>query len=129
MHGDFRLDNLLFRPDGEPAWIVDWQTVSYACPARDLAYFLGNSLTVSDRRAHEHDLVDHYVAELARAGVSYAADQAWHEMRHGAFQGPLVTMLGAFAASRTDRSEGMFAAMADRCATFITDLGALDTLP
>lgn len=128
VHGDFRLDNLLFPPDGSAAWIVDWQTVSNACPARDLAYFLGNSLTVADRRAQERSLVDHYVAELASAGVDYSSDQAWDEMRHGVFQGPLVTMLGAFTASKTERGESMFTAMADRCVAFIGDLDALDVL-
>lgn len=127
VHGDYRLDNLLFRESG-PAVAVDWQTVSVVNPGRDLAYFLGNSLTVDDRRLHERDLVAHYRAELGARGIDYPEETCWSDLRHGTFQGPLVTMLGAFTASRTERSEGMFAAMADRSAAQILDLDALELL-
>ena len=128
VHGDFRLDNLLFRPSGE-AVVVDWQTVSFANPGRDLAYFLGNSLTIDDRRATEIDLVTDYVDALYEAGVAgYDLTQAQTDMRLGCFQGPLVTSLGAFTASRTERGEAMFATMAERCATQIADLEALKLL-
>ena len=50
-HGDFRLDNLLFRPGDPRPWVVDWQTASWGMGASDLSYFLGGSLTVADRRA------------------------------------------------------------------------------
>lgn len=128
VHGDFRLDNLLFRPSGD-AVVVDWQTVSFANPGRDLAYFLGNSLTIDDRRASAGDLVASYVDALHGAGVEgYDVAQAETDVRVGCFQGPLVTSLGAFTASRTERGEAMFAAMAERCATQIADLDALDVL-
>ncbi len=130
VHGDFRLDNLLF-PTGDRAVVaVDWQTVNYVCPGRDLAYFLGNSLLVADRRAHERALVGKYLAELAGRGVSgYTLDQCWQDIRYGTFQGPLTTVLGAFATRPTARSEQMFAVMADRSAAQIRDLDALDLLP
>ncbi len=127
MHGDYRLDNLLFGDDDVIA--VDWQTVDYRSPMRDLAYFCGNSLTVDDRRALEDDLVGHYLEELDTHGIDdYGPDRAHGDYLHGMFQGPLVTMLGAFAASRSDRSEAMFAAMADRAAAQILDHDALDVL-
>ncbi len=129
VHGDYRLDNLLFDPTGQPATAVDWQTVSYGCPGKDVAYFLGNSVTTADRRTHERELVDHYLSELRRAGVNgYEAEECWDDIRYGTFQGPLVTMLGAFTASRSERSEPMFAAMARRSAAQIRDLDALDLL-
>ena len=53
VHGDYRLDNLMFHPDGVGVVAVDWQTAQIGPPARDLAYFLETSLRVDDRRLHE----------------------------------------------------------------------------
>src|SRR5271163_541325 len=39
LHGDYRLDNLLFYPDASRVTVVDWQTLGVGLPARDLAYF------------------------------------------------------------------------------------------
>lgn len=128
VHGDYRLDNLLFSSVDESVAAVDWQTVSFASPARDLAYFLGNSLTTDDRRSHENDLIEHYLAVLAANGVEHDRGVLDQELVHGAFQGPLVTALGAFTATRTERSEGMFAAMANRCGAQIIDHDGLALL-
>ncbi len=129
VHGDYRLDNLLFHPTTGSVAAVDWQTVSLGNPGRDLAYFLGNSLETPDRRAHEQHLVDTYLRTLGEQGVSgYDAETCWGDLRHGAFQGPLVTMLGAFTAIRTERGEAMFTAMADRCAAQIVDHDAFASI-
>jgi aminoglycoside phosphotransferase (APT) family kinase protein len=32
LHGDYRLDNLLFDPDRTRVTVVDWQTLGWACP-------------------------------------------------------------------------------------------------
>ncbi len=42
MHGDYRLDNMLFDPDRTRVTVVDWQTLGSGLPARDLAYFTGD---------------------------------------------------------------------------------------
>ena len=44
MHGDYRLDNMLFDPDRTRVTVVDWQTLGVGLPARDLAYFTATSL-------------------------------------------------------------------------------------
>jgi hypothetical protein len=41
LHGDYRLDNMLFSPDRSQVTIVDWQTLGVGLPTRDLAYFTG----------------------------------------------------------------------------------------
>jgi hypothetical protein len=58
VHGDFRLDNLLFGEEGspKPLTVVDWQTVAWGGAMADAAYFLGGGLVVADRRAHEREL-------------------------------------------------------------------------
>jgi len=79
-HSDARADNLLFdAKDGRlPVVLLDWQGVGYGYGPIDLAYFLGTSLTVEDRRRCERDLVALYQRRLAALGVrDYSAEQAW----------------------------------------------------
>jgi hypothetical protein len=127
VHGDYRLDNLMFGPGGSVA-VVDWQTVSVGPPARDLAYFLGTCLTVEDRRTHEDVLVATYHQGLVDAGVrGYAADDAVVDYRLGQLQGPLITVLGSeyATAARTPAADEMFLAMARRSCAAVRDLGSL----
>ncbi|HXA90501.1 MAG TPA: phosphotransferase, partial [Mycobacterium sp.] len=52
MHGDYRLDNMLFgTAEADRALtVVDWQTVSWGPAMTDLSYFLGCALPTQDRR-------------------------------------------------------------------------------
>lgn len=130
-HGDYRLDNLLFAtPDGgHPVATVDWQTVGIGLGGRDLAYFCGNSLTVDLRRRIERRLVEAYHEALVGHGVAgYDLDTCWDDYRYGQFQGPMITVLGAMTATRTDRGDDMFMAMLSRSAQAIRDLDATDLL-
>ena len=131
VHGDYRLDNLLFGTDagGYPVATVDWQTISIGLPARDLAYFLGNGLTVDDRRTHELGLVERYHDALCSYGVTgYTLETCWDDYRFGHFQGPWTTVLGAMHVEQTDRGDHMFMAMASRCCAAIRDLNALELI-
>lgn len=127
VHGDYRLDNLLFPPDGAPGVLaVDWQTLSLALPARDLAYFTGTSLHVEQRRRLERDLVGaHHRALLAHGVTGYDAELAWEDYRFAQLQGPLVAVFGCAYGTRTERGDAMFAAMVERSCTAIRDLGSL----
>jgi len=125
VHGDYRLDNLMFPVEGRGVCALDWQTVTVAPPLRDVAYFLGNSLHTDTRRAEEERLVAAYHAELVARGVDdYSADDCWLDYRLGQLQGPMITVLGAIyaTAQRSERSDGMFLAMATRSAAAIRDL-------
>jgi aminoglycoside phosphotransferase (APT) family kinase protein len=134
VHGDYRLDNLMFAPtpDGDacdPVAAVDWQTVTIGNPGRDLAYLLGTSVEPTLRREIEGDVRQAYLARLRALGVAdIDADTVAADERHGAFQGPFITMLGAIAVGRTDRGDRMFVAMAERSCTQVRDLDALDLL-
>ena len=75
LHSDLRADNLLFAPDGDAVVLIDWQGAGVGPPSWDLAYFLTQSLTVEDRRAHEDELLDRYLGELHAAGVAAGADE------------------------------------------------------
>jgi len=131
VHGDYRLDNLLFGGEagGAPVAAVDWQTLSIAHPGRDIAYFLGNAMEPDARREHEEALVRAYHEALLGHGVaSYGFDECFDDYRFGQFQGPLVTVLGAMAVLQTERGDDMFMAMCSRSCQAIRDLDSLSLL-
>jgi aminoglycoside/choline kinase family phosphotransferase len=130
LHGDYRLDNLMFDPDGPGVSAVDWQTASTGPPVRDLAYFLGTSLTVDLRRVHERELVETYVAALQVRGVEHPFERCFEDYRLGVMQGPMITVLGCIyaTAEQSDAADGMFLAMATRSCAAIRDLQTLELL-
>ena len=127
VHGDYRLDNLMFPADGGAGVVaLDWQTLSLGLPARDLAYLVGTGLSVDDRRAHEGDVVTAYHAALVGHGVGdYDRDLCWDDYRYAMLQGPLVATFGCAYGTRTERGDRMFAAMVTRACAAIRDLGTL----
>ncbi|MBV9513292.1 MAG: phosphotransferase, partial [Mycobacteriaceae bacterium] len=66
VHGDYRLDNMLFGLPGadRALTVVDWQTVGWGPALTDLAYFLGCALPVPVRRAHAEELLTCYHTAL-----------------------------------------------------------------
>jgi hypothetical protein len=130
VHGDYRLDNLLFPPEGPGVRAVDWQVISLGLPARDVAFFLGTGLTAEDRRAHEKDIIAAYHRELARHGVTdYSFEQCWDDYRYAMLQVPMIVCYGcAYAASHSERGDRMFAAMNERGCAAIRDLETLALL-
>ena len=126
VHGDYRMDNLLFAPDGTVT-AVDWQTVALGLPGRDLAYFCSTSLTVDDRREHEDDLVRAYHAALVAHGVDdHPLEECLDDYRFAMLHGPMIIILGAAYGSVTDRGDEMFLTMTARCCAAIRDHGTLD---
>jgi aminoglycoside/choline kinase family phosphotransferase len=129
MHGDYRLDNMLFDPDRSRVTVVDWQTMGVGLPARDLAYFTATSLAPEVRSEIEQDVVRRYHEALLGYGVKdYDADTCWCDYRLGVIQAPLISGLGfAFAAS-TERGDEMMLTMFHRSCHAIRELGTLDLI-
>jgi len=129
VHGDYRLDNLMF-PDtrdgaGDGVVTVDWQTLAIGPPGRDLAYFLATSLDVDLRREQERALLEEYVDALRALGVEgYSTDECLRDYRLGVLQAPMITMLGAAyaTAERSPSADAMFLAMATRASAALLDL-------
>ncbi|MET7773232.1 aminoglycoside phosphotransferase family protein [Nocardia sp. NPDC005366] len=129
MHGDYRLDNLLFDAGMGAVSVVDWQTMGVGLPARDLAYFLGTSLLPDARRESEADLVDRYHDALLEYGITgYDRQTCWQDYRFGMLQVPLISTLGCAFASTTERGDEMMAVMLRRGCEAIRDLGTLDLI-
>jgi aminoglycoside/choline kinase family phosphotransferase len=129
MHGDYRLDNMLFDPGRTRITVVDWQTVGIGLPGRDLAYFTATSLDPDDRSEIEKDLVAQYHRALLGYGITdYDFDTCWRDYRLGVVQAPLLTGLGfAFAAS-TERGDEMMLTMLHRGCRAIRELETLELI-
>ena len=130
LHGDYRLDNMLFYPDASRVTVVDWQTLGVGLPARDLAYFTATSLKPELRSVIEKDLVDEYHQALCGYGVTgYDRETCWRDYRLGMPQALLISALGFAFATATDRGDDMVLTMLSRGCQAIRDLGTLDLIP
>lgn len=69
LHGDFRLDNLLFAPTGDAA-ALDWQLAAWGRGAYDLAFFASGSIDDAHLATVEDELLARYHARLVAAGVT-----------------------------------------------------------
>ncbi|NNE11885.1 MAG: phosphotransferase [Ilumatobacter sp.] len=130
VHGDFRLDNMLFgaTPDVAPLTIVDWQTVSIGIGPADIAYHVGAGLDPAVRGRHEHDLVERYGEGLRRHGVIVDDATLWDGYVLGSATGYLMAVIASQVVERTERGDEMFAVMAERHAEQIETVGLLDRL-
>jgi Phosphotransferase enzyme family len=129
VHGDFRLDNLLFTSD-DRCTVIDWQTVRWGPAMGDLAYFLGTSLDVDTRRRCEHELVGLYYRRLLEAGVTDATwQQCWEGYRREAFGAVAMAIIASMSVERTDRGDDMFTALLTRACQQVIDLDSFDLVP
>jgi hypothetical protein len=129
LHGDFRLDNVLFDAKGGawPLATLDWQTIGRGCGTQDASYFLGAGLREVDRAAHEKALLRMYHEELLALGVAdYAWAQCWRDYRKHSLNGLFMAMFSAISVARTDRGDEMFLTMARRHARQALELLAFE---
>jgi hypothetical protein len=127
LHGDYRLDNMLFGAAGadRPLTVVDWQTVTWGPAMTDLAYFLGSAL--ADRRTHYDALLGAYHAALGpNAPISLADVRAG--VRRQSFFGVMMAIVSPMLVERTERGDMMFTTMLQRHCEHVLDTDALATL-
>ncbi|MEH3139809.1 MAG: phosphotransferase [Mycobacterium kyogaense] len=130
VHGDFRLDNMLFGQPGadRPLTVVDWQTVTWGPAFTDVAYFLGCALPIDERRARYDELLATYHDALGgSAGVS--VDEVREGVRRQSFFGVLMAIVSPMLVERTARGDEMFMAMIARHCQHVLDTDALSLLP
>ncbi|MHB8234098.1 MAG: phosphotransferase family protein, partial [Solirubrobacteraceae bacterium] len=131
VHGDYRLDNLLFGQDDAPRalTVVDWQTVGWGNAMTDLSYFLGGGLRTEDRRLAERELVGAYRDALAAHGAQAPSwELCWREYRRLSFAGMLMAIVASMLVERTERGDEMFMTMLERHSRHALDLDAVALL-
>jgi hypothetical protein len=129
VHGDYRLDNLLFGKPGadRPLTVVDWQTVTWGPAMTDLAYFLGCALPVESRRAHADELFACYHDALG-PDAPLSLDDVRDGVRRQSFFGVMMAIVSPMLVQRTDRGDDMFMAMIERHCEQVLDTDALAEL-
>ncbi len=128
-HADLRIDNILFSPDADKCWVVDWQTVGIGSGATDLAYLIGTSLADPTERAYADERgFARWIAALQAHGVDTNARRLWDDYCIGALSGYFMAVFASMSVERTERGDEMFAVMAERPARQAIALGSLDLL-
>lgn len=130
VHGDFRLDNLLFdiRGGAEPIAVLDWQTLGIGNGLTDIGYFLGCGIGNGLRRAHERELLELYCAEMTARGVPLTVDAIWRDYVVGALHGVSTAVFSAAFVVRTERGDANFLSMARGACALCLEHGSLDFL-
>ncbi|KAF5520579.1 hypothetical protein CGCA056_v008869 [Colletotrichum aenigma] len=67
LHGDTHLGNVYFTGDGRIGFL-DWSAFHFGSCFHDIVYHMTAMLTIEDRRAHEMEILDHYLETLHRKG-------------------------------------------------------------
>lgn len=114
IHGDFRLDNLLFdiRDGAEEIAVLDWQTVAAGNPLTDIGYFMGTGIGDALRRGHEDELLKLYCAEMSARGIALNREAIWDDYVLGALSGISTAVFSAAFVERTERGDANFLSMA-----------------
>jgi hypothetical protein len=130
VHGDYRLDNMLFGQPGadRPLTVVDWQTVTWGPAMTDVAYFLGCALPVQVRRDHYDALLTAYHQALGD-DPSISLDDVRDGVRRQTFFGVMMAIVSSMLVERTDRGDEMFMTMLQRHCQHVLDVDALAVLP
>ena len=130
VHGDYRLDNMLFGTAGadRALTVVDWQTVSWGPALTDLSYFLGCALPTEDRREHYDALLRAYHEALG-PDAPITLDDVAGGVRRQSFFGVMMAIVSSMLVERTDRGDQMFMTMLRRHCDHVLDTDALSTLP
>jgi len=130
VHGDYRLDNMLFGEPGaeRPLTVVDWQTVKWGPAMTDVAYFLGCALPDQLRRDHYDVLLRAYHDALGPNAL-ISLDDVRDGVRRQSFFGVMMAIVSSMLVAQTDRGDEMFMVMLRRHCQHVLDTDALAALP
>lgn len=132
LHQDFRCDNLFFGEAGGDASIVviDWQSIGRGPGAYDLAYVLGGSLPVDDRRENEERIARQYHDRIVDHGVTdYTFDDLWTDYRLSHLVNTSVPVLtGGTMDLANERGRQLIGTLGERHFTAVLDLRSVDLI-
>jgi hypothetical protein len=125
IHGEPRVDNVMFEDDAGRACLIDLAGMSIGDPQRDLAYFLTGSLDPADRRACERALVGDHAATIRAVEPGYSDEIAWDAYRANAIAGLIYTVAAARVIPETAHNAALLDALARRNVAAIVDLDGI----
>lgn len=127
VHGDFRLDNMMFDIQGgaEAVAVLDWQTLAIGTGLTDVAYFLGCGIGDILRRAHERELLALYCAEMTGRGVPLGIDAIWDDYVLGGLHGVSTAVFSSAFVVRTERGDANFLSMARGACALCLEHGSI----
>jgi hypothetical protein len=128
IHGDPHLGNLYV--DHGRVGFLDWGVINVTTPIRDAGYFIAMAMQVDDRRAHERELLRHYLdVRQALGGAPIDADEAWLAHRlHALYCVPAACQIMTFPENATERRTVFASAFLARVEGAINDLDPLGAL-
>jgi len=125
IHGDPHLGNL-FDDHGRTGFL-DWGIINVSSPMRDVSYFITMAMDIDDRRAHEEQLLRHYLDvhnSIAATPISF--DDAWRMHREqAAYTVPACCQIVVFPENITEKRRVFSSAFLARAEAAIADLDAL----
>jgi Phosphotransferase enzyme family len=130
-HGDFRLDNVMYRGRGNglQATVIDWQAVRLGPPMIDAAIWLSSCLSLEDRRRNQDALMRGYHEHLLAGGVKdFSFDDCMASLRVCSLYVFLLSVGVSVNLAQSERGDEMFAGMVALAAELVTDLGAESVL-
>ncbi|QZT38409.1 ecdysteroid 22-kinase family protein [Halosquirtibacter xylanolyticus] len=80
VHGDAKVANFCYAPDGNSVAGVDFQYIGAGCGMKDVAYFVSSCLYESDCERYESLLLDHYFTYLKEALDHYQSTTPFEEI-------------------------------------------------
>ncbi len=126
LHGDTHFGNTYLLPRHRVG-LLDWQLMNRGCFSHDLSYILLTALDIEYRRAHERDLLAHYLERLGANGVESvpSLEDAWLLHRQTAIWGFFI---GWMITPVENYGEEILHANLERLATGLEDLETLSAL-
>ena len=144
VHGDYRAENLFFRPEvgagdsargaapaGDDFAVVDWQACGLGPGLYDVAYFLGTNVVPGDRRRIERETLAEYHEIVCRLGArDFTFDDCWRGYRQNLLGVLVACLLGCGALDLGfQRLHALLQSALERALAATEDLDAAEFLP
>jgi hypothetical protein len=128
LQGDSHLGNL-FEDHGRTGFL-DWGLIQLGNPMRDVGYFICMALSPADRRKHERELIEIYLAaRLEAGGAPISFDDAWLLHRvHATYLAAASCSIVIFPEDVTRERELFAGAFLERAERAIEELDARGAL-
>ena len=132
IHGDFRMDNLMFgtKATHSPLAVIDFQGALRCKGIQDVAYLLSHNMDPAECRANERRLVELWRSTLEAKGVKgYTAEQAWDDYKRAVlYLWVYVAVIAGTLDPSNERGKAFMSAMVGRSSAAIRDLKLMDLL-